>query len=135
MPPFVDSAVEPAKSYDYRIQAKRNAALSEPSAIASITFEDKFPPPVPTGLDAVAGLASIELSWDIVDDSDLAAYILYRAAPDQDFAALGQPMALPSYSDRAMQPGIAYRYAVASIDRFGNISGRSAAVTITLPPQ
>ena len=83
----------------------------------------------------MAGLASIELSWDILDDLDLAAYILYRAAPDQDFAALGAPIVLPSFSDRTVQPGIAYRYAIASVDRAGNISARSAPVAITLPPQ
>jgi hypothetical protein len=134
-PPFIDTAVELTKSYEYRIQAKRNAALSEPSAIEAITFEDKFAPPVPTGLDAVAGLASIELSWDILDDADLAVYILYRAAPNQEFAALGAPTALPSFSDRTVQPSVAYRYAIASADRAGNISDRSAPVTITLPPQ
>jgi fibronectin type 3 domain-containing protein len=134
-PPYVDGAVELNKSYEYRVQAKNNAALSEPSTPAAITFEDKFPPPVPTGLDAVAGLNSIELSWDLVDDSDFSAFLVYRAAPNAEFAPLGAPTALPSISDRTAQPSIAYHYAVASVDRVGNISARSMPVEITLPPQ
>jgi hypothetical protein len=135
-PPFIDDSVELAKTYEYRIQAKVGDALSEPSATASITFQDRFPPPVPTGLDAVAGLDSIELSWDSIDDPDFYAYIVYRAGPgaeNTEFTALGEPTMLPSLSDRTLRRDVTYRYAVASIDRAGNISARSKPVEIVLP--
>ena len=82
------------------------------------------------GVDAVAGLDSIELSWDLMDDPDFYAFILYRAGPGPSdaFAPLGEPTMLPSRSDRAVRPSVSYRYALASVDRAGNVSARSVIV-------
>ena len=133
-PPWVDEAVELGKRYEYQIQSKKGDAVSEPAAqLATLLFEDKFAPAAPKGLDAVAGLTSIELSWDLNEDGDFAGFIIYRAEPLDEFARLAGPAPLPSYSDRTPRAGVSYRYAVSAIDKTGNESARSAAVQITLP--
>ena len=108
-------------------------AESEIRGPFSITPEDKFPPAAPVGLTALAGAASIELTWERNTEPDLAGYYLYRAGADGAFARLGGLLEAPASSDRDVKPGIRYRYAVSAVDRSGNESGRSGPVEAVLP--
>jgi len=139
-PPWVDESAELGKRYEYQIQAKRGDASSDPGPVTPpLLFEDRFPPAVPTALDAVAGLNSIELSWDLNEEADFAGFLIYRAeaAPGvtPTFTKIAGPIQLPSYSDRTARPSIPYRYAISSMDKAGNESTHSAAVEIVLSPQ
>src|SRR5204862_3326546 len=95
----------------------------------SITPEDTFPPAVPSGLRADPVTASIELGWDRNTEPDLAGYRIYRATGDGPLEKLADTSQVPTYSDRALERGKTYRYALSSVDRAGNESERSPAVT------
>jgi fibronectin type 3 domain-containing protein len=134
---FIDSQTQYGKTYDYVVQAfiasGNSEAESEASAPVSITPEDVFPPAVPSGLTAVAGVSSIDLSWNPDTEPDLRGYYLYRSASGGPFERIGGLIETPSYSDRAIGAGKHYRYQVSAVDQHGNESARSPAVEAAAP--
>jgi len=134
-PVFLDSAAEYGKKYEYTVEAAMKAgdaeAQSERSRPASIEFEDRFPPATPSGLSALAGLDSIQLTWNPNTEADLRGYYLYRSEGDRPFARVGELLDTPAYTDRAIAAGQRYRYAVSAADRNGNESARAAPVEVT----
>jgi fibronectin type 3 domain-containing protein len=136
-PEWVDTAVEFGQPYTYLVQTVARAgereAESEPSAEIPITPKDTFPPAAPAGVRAVTSSVSIEIAWDQNMESDLAGYRIYRAAPGQEFQKVGESTGAPNFSDRNVDHGKSYRYAVAAFDKAGNESARSAVVEAALP--
>jgi hypothetical protein len=132
-PRFVDAAAEFGKRYEYSVEAREGASLSPRSQAVSITPVDTFPPAVPSGLEAVAGISSIELSWDPPAEADLAGYFVLRAAGEGRLQKTGERIAAPSYSDKDVRSGTSYRYAIVSVDTLGNESEPSATVAVTAP--
>jgi hypothetical protein len=134
--PFDDKSAEYDKPYKYQVQAfvktGERLAESEPSAVAEITPVDTFAPSAPTGLNALAGVGSIELAWDRSTDPGLLGYHVYRAA-DGDFQRVGELTEAPAFSDKAIQTGVNYRYAVTAVDQKGNESPKSESVEQKLP--
>lgn len=134
---WTDSGTEYGKTYEYRVQAVLPAgdkfAQSELGRRVTITPEDVFPPAVPTGLRAVAGLNTIELTWERGTDSDLAFYRVYRATDGQGSKKIADSVAVPSYSDYDVVSGRRYRYTITAVDRLGNESKPSAPVTQVAP--
>jgi len=129
-PDWTDTSVDNGKPYDYIVQtvvklSENREAESELSAQVRITPVDKFPPAVPAGLQAAATPVSVELAWEPVGDADLAGYRIYRAGPGAGFSRLAETT-VPSYSDRGIERGKTYRYAVSAVDKSGNESARSA---------
>ena len=61
-PEFIDRAVEMGKPYKYTVVAVVEGAESLPSAEASVIPQDKFPPPAPVNVTAIAGVNSVELT-------------------------------------------------------------------------
>jgi hypothetical protein len=135
-PEFVDKEIELGKPVTYLVvnivKLGDREAESELSQEFTVTPEDKFPPAVPTGLTAVTSPLSVELAWEQNTEADLAGYRIYRAAPGGDFAKVGESNGPTSYSDRALERGKAYRYAVTAVDKSGNESARSAVVEATV---
>jgi hypothetical protein len=89
---------------------------------------DWTPPPAPLDLAAAPARepVRIELTWrPDPTEPDVVAYRLYR---DGGFRATTSE---PHFTDAAVVPGRSYRYVVRSIDRAGNLSEASAAVTVT----
>jgi len=132
-PEYLDRASEFGKTYTYLVQriarvGEGRAAQSELSEPAAITPQDVFPPAAPRGLRAIAGPGSIELAWDANSEPDLAGYRIYRAAPGADFQKLADVSTVPAYTDRQVESGKAYRYAITAVDRAGNESARSPVV-------
>jgi predicted phage tail protein len=135
---WVDPTSEFGKSYSYMIQElvdlgggkEAESELAEPVAITPV---DTFPPAVPAGLRAAAAPASIELSWDRDTEADLAGYRVYRAEGGGEFARIAEVSAIPTYSDRAIEHGKTYRYAVSAVDQVGNESRRSDPVEVSAP--
>jgi hypothetical protein len=130
---WVDADAEYGKRIEYLVQGIRDVgdnhtAESDLSDVAALTPEDKFPPAAPAGLHATAAPASIELSWEPNSESDLASYRIYRALGGGAFEKVGDVSAVPAYSDRTVERGKQYRYAVTAVDRAGNESGRSPVV-------
>jgi hypothetical protein len=126
-PEYLDRAVELGKEYTYSVIAIAGTAESLPSVSASVVPLDVFPPAVPSNVNAIAGVNSIELAWDRGAEPDLKSYRVYRN--DQ---AIGDSDA-PSFSDKQVKSGERYRYALTAIDQAGNESARSAPVEIVAP--
>lgn len=132
---WVDSAVRTGAAYRYALQTSLTTAQgeidSEQSPAASIEIVDKFAPAAPAGLTAVQGIGSIELAWDRGPEPDLVGFRLYRSEAGGEFSAVTpEVIRTASFSDRGVKLGVAYRYAVASVDDKGNESARSAPVEI-----
>jgi hypothetical protein len=134
---YLDAATEYGKTYRYSVQGIRSGgevrAESQRSFEIEITPKDIFPPAVPTGLTAVASTGSIELVWDRNSEPDLAGYRVYRAEGPGGFQHLADTQEAPSFSDRKIEPGKKYRYAVSALDKSGNESAKSAPVELTAP--
>ena len=127
---WLDRAAEFGKPYTYVVQrtvpAGNRVAESELSDPASITPKDTFPPAPPTGLRALGGTNSVELTWERNPEPDLAGYRVYRASGDDPFARLADVSQLPAYSDHNVEAGKTYRYRITALDQAGNESGPSA---------
>jgi len=137
-PSWTDSGAEFGTHYIYQIQTivklPNNAqAEGDISEEAGITPVDVFPPAVPAGLNAATAPNSIELSWEGDTEPDLAGYRVYRSTGAGPFEQIGEMVLVPSFSDRAVEHGKTYRYAVSAVDKTGNESARSGPVEATLP--
>ena len=99
---------------------------SRPSAQAEITPLDTFAPATPSGLTAVAGASSIDLSWTRNSEDDLAAYSIFRAVDDGPFQSIATGLTIPAFTDTRVEAGKRYRYVVSATDMAGNESQRSA---------
>ena len=135
---WVDTQTRYGETYEYSVQSLLTAdgarAESAPSDPFSIVPVDRFPPAVPTGLTALAGPSSIELSWDPNPEPDFAGYFVYRAASGGALERLAGPLSAPSFSDKGERPGTAYRYAVSAVDQAGNQSERNRTPWISRLP-
>jgi hypothetical protein len=125
---YLDASAQFDVPYKYTVVALRESAESPPSEAALITPVDTFAPSIPTGLTALVGSGAIELSWQRDSEPDLAGYYLYRSVGGSPFERLGPLIALPLYSDRAVQAGKLYRYQVSAVDKKNNESQKSAPV-------
>lgn len=136
-PEFVDATVEFGKPYSYAVQslvkAGEGEAESELSKEAAITPLDTFPPAAPAGLAAVPSTASIELVWERNTEPNLAGYRVYRASGDGPFERIGDTQELPAYSDRKIEAGKTYRYAVTAVKKNGVESKPSGPVQASAP--
>jgi hypothetical protein len=94
------------------------SVIGDPSPPLCVTPRDRFPPPVPAGLLAVAGDGAIELAWTGVTAPDLAGYIVMRG--DGATGTLQRltpaPITVASYRDTAVRAGATYVYAVIALD-------------------
>ncbi|MGH9614602.1 MAG: fibronectin type III domain-containing protein, partial [Bryobacteraceae bacterium] len=107
-------------------------AESVTAASKPIIPVDTFPPAVPSGLTAAAGVSSVELAWERDTESDLKNYIVYRSAAGGPFEKIAE-VNTPSYSDLKVQSGKDYSYEVSAIDQLGNESERSKPVEAKAP--
>lgn len=132
-PEFIDKTAEYGKTYAYIVQALEGDAESEVTAAVSVLHRDVDPPAAPAALQALAGVGTIELTWDRNTEPDLRGYRVYRAAEGADFAVVIEFIDTPAFSDRQIESGKKYRYAVSAIDTAGNESPRSTPVEVTAP--
>jgi fibronectin type 3 domain-containing protein len=129
-PEFTDSTSQWDVPYTYFVVAKKDAAESLPSEGVAVNHADKFPPSVPQGVTALAGPDSVELTWSRSPEPDLKAYKIYRAIGNGPLEPLGEPINLPTFSDRKVERGKTYRYAISAIDVKNNESDKSAVVEV-----
>ena len=131
-PEYVDASAHYGVTYRYLLQAVNGNSESVISPAVTITPEDRFAPPPPTGLTAAPGGGGIELVWDRGDAPDLKDYRVYRAVDGQDFQRVAE-VDTPAYSDHQVESGKTYRYAVSAVDQKGNESGKSTTAQATAP--
>ena len=105
---------------------------SEPPPAACETLVDTFPPAAPKELKAISTEGAINLIWEPNGEKDLAGYIVLRGVEPAETLrpVTPAPIVEPSFKD-AVQPGIAYVYAVRAVDKAGNSSGPSPRVVET----
>jgi len=132
---YVDATARYGQSYRYTVQTVLktgdSVAESEISEGVSITPEDRFAPAAPAGLVAVAGVRSVALNWERNREPDLKGYYLCRSVEGGPFERVGGLLEVPAASDREIEAGRRYRYAVTAVDQKDNESARSEAVEIT----
>ena len=100
---------------------------------------DTTPPATPSGLAATVGDQNLPyLSWEPVEDADLAGYLLFWSASpfdssdDPGVRVLGTPYPAGELSLPLSNSGT-YHFRVASLDLAGNLSPLSDPVTLNLP--
>jgi hypothetical protein len=142
---YLDAQVEWGHSYVYSVrsvaQYADDSVESPDSAPVQVTPLDTFPPAPPRDLVAVAraangaGPATIELSWAISTEADLAGYTVYRTEAGQARPQrLNQELLLtPTFRDISVAVGAQYTYTVTAVDRAGNESPPGAAVSAVIP--
>jgi len=137
-PQWTDTTTEFGKAYTYVVQTigalgNNKEVESELSAEVTITPVDTFPPAAPSGLAPSAAANTIELAWERNTESDLAGYRIYRALDGGALEKLADVNQVPSYSDRKVEHGKTYRYAITAVDQAGNESARTAPAEVRLP--
>jgi hypothetical protein len=144
-PAYRDGDTQFEKTYVYSVrsvmQANGKLLESADSNFATITLRDTFPPSAPTRLIATpvpaeqGQAAHIDISWEINPETDLAGYNVYRSEQAGAYGTRINPQLLPTPAFRDMNavPGQSYFYTVTAVDRTGNESAVSSAVTAGLP--
>jgi hypothetical protein len=140
-PSFQDTHFEFGKTYVYSVRSFAqygDAKLeSADSKLVEITPRDIFPPTAPQGLVAVLVPAQgnvpahIELSWAVNPETDVAGYNVYRSEQaNSSGTRLNTELLLtPVFRDMNTVPGRHYLYTITAVDRAGNESRASAAVS------
>lgn len=142
---YRDAQFEFGRTYVYTVvsvaQHETASVESAPSAPVEVTPRDTFPPAAPQNLVIVLvpatadAPASLELSWGISAETDLAGYHIYRSEQEGTLGGRLNPELLPSpaFRDISVAPGKRYFYRVAAVDRAGNESPASAPVAEIIP--
>jgi hypothetical protein len=131
---YLDESTVYGTVYKYFVQAiAGELTQSEVSGTVSRTPIDEFPPAVPAALTAEPGVGTIELTWDRNTEPDFKGYNIYRSVEDGPFDKIAPLIEAPTYSDRQVEAGKRYRYAVTAMDETGNESQRSTIVEATGP--
>jgi hypothetical protein len=118
------------RALDVTARVTMEGAASDPVCVTPV---DRFAPPAPTRLVAIAGASGIDLNWLPADVPDLAGYVVLRGdgAGGTLQALMTDPVLTTSYRDTRVTSGATYVYAVVALDRAGNISPQSNAASAT----
>jgi hypothetical protein len=127
-PLYLDSSSQWDTPYTYTVvaQTEKGLAQSGTSKELAVNHPDTFPPEVPASITALAGPDSVEISWSRSPDADLKGYFVYRSTDGGDFVREGDLVNVPNFSDRHVEHGKSYRYAISAVDQKGNESAKSA---------
>ena len=111
-------------------------ALGAASTVVAATPVDTTPPSAPTGLVGIPAAGSVRLAWNASPEEDVALYAVYRAEGTGAFLRIATIQKITTiHTDRDVQSGRTYRYAVTALDRArqANESARSNEVSVTVP--
>lgn len=144
---YRDMSFQFGHAYLYRVRAVEQfgpaAIESADSTPAVLTAKDIFPPAAPRDLEAVTvattkeAPASVELTWTINTEPDLAGYNVYRSeSPEMPGQKLNSELLLvPTFRDISVVPGKSYSYRVGAVDQSGNESPLSSSIEAQVPGQ
>ncbi|HUF79185.1 MAG TPA: fibronectin type III domain-containing protein [Thermoanaerobaculia bacterium] len=134
---FLDDSAAFGERYIYTVTAvaSRKPILVE-SGLAEeveVDYRDRFAPPVPKGLLALAEEGRVRLVWEVSPAPDVAGYRVFRRGPDtQEFRPVTEELLTATeLVDRDLAPGATYSYRVTAVDRMGNESEPSPAAMAT----
>jgi hypothetical protein len=140
---YSDTLFEFGRTYVYQVRsvvlAGDNSIESDDSAPAIVIPHDTFPPAPPQNvvvaqIPGADGAITVDLSWSINLESDLAGYRVYRSEQQGERGTLqnSELLLLPAFQDVSAKPAHQYWYTVTAVDRAGNESGPSEAVLADL---
>ncbi len=136
-PEYIDGTAQFGKEYRYMVQAMAKSgdseAQSDLSNEAAITPQDTFPPSAPVGLTGVPSTATIELVWERSPEPTVVGYRVYRAMGSGTLELLADKQVLPAFSDRKVESGKTYRYAVSAVKSNKLESKLSDTVEVAAP--
>jgi large repetitive protein len=126
-PTYTDPGLVNDTTYGYALVAVDTHGNRSGPATASATPTDLTPPPAPTGVTATSGDRQAVLGWD-AGGADAAEHRVLDAG--------GSTVAtVPAPATSATVTGLAndtpYAFTVVAVDAAGNVSARSAAVSVT----
>ena len=137
---YTDTGLENELAYRYAVKGVRvdpaGTAIGPASAAVAVTPVDTTPPSAPTRLVAIPATGGVRLAWNPSLEDDVTQYAIYRAEGTGPFARIAAtPVITTIYTDRDVQSGRTYRYAVTALDRAKkpNESPRSNEVSVTVP--
>jgi hypothetical protein len=132
---YVDRTFGFGQTYRYFVRASATDISpyleSEDSEGMTILAKDTFAPESPKGLISVAGQDVLAISWDANVEEDLVGYRVWRRVEEaKEFRLLTpDPIKENAYYDRAVEKGKMYAYAVTALDKSGNESQKSKAIS------
>ena len=130
----VDFDVKNNKRYTYYVTAVDLIGIeSSPSNYSEAVPVDKTPPAMPEGIAAKGLDDRIVIGWRMNLELDLSHYNLYRGRNLQDeFKKINKepiPGDIPYYEDEDIIPGKPYFYKVQAVDKSGNLSRLTSAIS------
>lgn len=131
---YIDSTVQNGVRYRYVMRAVDVARReSVPTAAVSAVPVDRTRPALATALAAEPGDGRVRLTWRVAPEPDVAGYHLERTVGlDQPYRRLTTapiPVARPLYDDTTVAGGTQYFYRVMVVDKNGNTSLPSSAIS------
>ncbi len=121
---FLDRGARYGERYIYTVTT---VASREPliegglSGEGEIAYEDRFPPPPPREVIALAEVERVRLRWEASAAPDVAGYRIYRRDPGQDFRLVTpRPVTETEHLDTGLASGLTYVYRVTAVDALGN---------------
>lgn len=140
---YVDTTARFGQRYVYGLTAVSKPAPlieSAPAGVREVDYVDRYAPPTPTELVALAEPGRVRLIWRGERLPDLAGYRVYRRPVPSAvtaFAPLGGADAAlaprAESTDSTGEPGATYAYQVTAVDEAGNESAPSNEARATLP--
>lgn len=134
---YEDGGVNASTSYSYKVEAfdaaGNRSALSSGTSVTTpgAPVADTQAPSQPVNLSATAAsMNQVNLKWTASTDAiGVVRYDVYRST-GSNAQKVGSTSAT-SYGDTGLTANTQYSYQVAAIDAAGNVSDRSAAVSVT----
>ncbi|MCI0658740.1 MAG: hypothetical protein L0170_16935, partial [Acidobacteria bacterium] len=139
---FEETSFAFGKHYSYVVRSVlvsgKSARESVNSAALGIDPRDLYAPAAPTGFAVSAEGGVLKLFWFPNDETDLAAYRVYRSESETgEFVQIGSVAPTEtSFVDQAVKPGVRYYYCLTAVDGAEppNESSRSEVRGDRLPP-
>ena len=132
---YLDKSARFDKRYIYTVRAVAGVEpliYSDEAGEREVEYEDRFAPPLPKNIVALAERAAIRLRWEASTADDVAGYIIYRREPGRNFHQLtDRPITRNEFLDRGLSSGLTYGYRLRVIDHNGNESELSKPVETT----
>jgi len=123
---WLDSNLDPNKSYSYRVIASNGYGDSEPSDVVTARPLPPPPPAAPRDLVATAAVHAIRLAWK--PSVGATGYRLERKVGDGAFAVLRSSVSGTAWTDGNLDPKVEYAYRVFAFNNDG-VSESSNTVT------
>jgi hypothetical protein len=139
---YLDATARFGASYIYAVTSVARTAPVVESAVAAereVRYLDRFPPPPPEDLVALAesGPAGsrVRLIWRSSPAPDLAGYVVYRREGEGPRRRLNpEPLLALELTDTEVAAGATYLYVVTAVDLEGNESAPGPEATAAVPP-